>query len=148
MLVRTPFLIRFTETPSNGAIEFTPRHEFHRLWSMILFMFSMTDDSNTDPHNTAGDLCQFGDGFVWGGAAVVHLLGQRKAFELLDISSYLLAILHQVGRRTCTHFRMLRKMFEYTCIVTYTNICTCIYQELWHYPLLINQVTCTLTLAF
>ena len=89
MLVRTPFLIRFTETPSNGAIEFTPRHEFHRLWSMILFMFSMSDENNPDPRNLpiSGDLCQFGDGFVWGGAAIVHLLGQRKAFELLDIST-------------------------------------------------------------
>ena len=125
---------------------------------MILFMFSMSDEDNPDPHNTSGDLCQFGDGFVWGGAAIVHLLGQRKAFELLDISSYLLAILHQVfvwGWCTfvnaCSNMHAHAHICAHTCAHAHT--CThkhmhthmlthivCFLQEHWHYPELPHQV--------
>ncbi len=64
------------------------RFAFHHLWSMIVFMFCMSEVESPD----APDKHIFGDGFVMGGAALLHALGQHQPFELLDISGYLLAI--------------------------------------------------------
>lgn len=38
------------------------------------------------------DAVQFGDGFGLAGAAIIHLLGQRQQFELLDFSYHVLNV--------------------------------------------------------
>lgn len=38
------------------------------------------------------DAVQFGDGFGLAGAVIVHLLGQRQQFELLDFSYHVLNV--------------------------------------------------------
>lgn len=62
--------------------------EFHRLWSAINFTALFTASSG------GRDLTEayFGDGFVWGGATLVALLGQASRFEALDFGSHVVNV--------------------------------------------------------
>ncbi|CAN0578890.1 unnamed protein product, partial [Ectocarpus sp. 12 AP-2014] len=48
------------------------------------------------------DAVQFGDGFGLAGAVIMHLLGQRHQFELLDFSYHVLNV-NNFERCVCEH---------------------------------------------
>ena len=79
--------------PSNGALDHSSKEsrlEFHRIWSSIYFMYCMHDsESGGQDDSRLGD-AKFGDGFFWSACTLLHLLGQRERFELMDLSYYLL----------------------------------------------------------
>jgi len=63
--------------------------EFYRIWSCILFSFSMHDI-----HIQSSNSCYqtFGDGFMWAGCIIMHFLGQKLRFENFDFCYHLLRI--------------------------------------------------------
>jgi len=67
------------------------RVEFHRIWSCIYFMYCMHETGTDKDESKLGD-AQFGDGFFWSACALLHILGQRRKFELMDLSYYLLTV--------------------------------------------------------
>lgn len=92
-----------------AGIDVVKAGSFHRLWSTLTFLFNMqeqdqfaaavvsmkalNEDVNIGDENTnLPDLDVFGHGFPISGTLLLHLLGQRSVFELLDFSYYVLKI--------------------------------------------------------
>lgn len=50
------------------------------------------DTLESFPQARVTDAVQFGDGFGLAGAVIMHLLGQRHQFELLDFSCHVLNV--------------------------------------------------------
>jgi hypothetical protein len=72
---------------------------FHRLWSALSFLFAITeslDDEETPLGQGEDGLisneAEFGHGFLLAGSLLLHLLGQRAVFELLDFSRLILRV--------------------------------------------------------
>jgi hypothetical protein len=76
---------------------------FHRLWSALSFLFCIVDGAGeTATSATGGEVpasatlisneAEFGHGFTIAGCLLLHLLGQRSAFEVLDFSSHVLRL--------------------------------------------------------
>ncbi|CAM9940924.1 unnamed protein product, partial [Hapterophycus canaliculatus] len=62
---------------------------FRRLFSALNFLFCMPEAKG---EARVTDAVQFGDGFGLAGAVIMHLLGQRQQFELLDFSYHVLNV--------------------------------------------------------
>jgi cytoplasmic FMR1 interacting protein len=73
------------EPPANGVLEVEDTSEFYRIFSALNFVFCMPDAPGV-----VRDFDQFGDGFALAGTVLIHLLGQREIFELLDFSYHVL----------------------------------------------------------
>ena len=58
--------------------------EFHRVWSALVFL--VTNCMGEDPSGW-----NFGDGWVWAGCCLLHLLRQRWRFQSFDLSRHILA---------------------------------------------------------
>jgi hypothetical protein len=74
---------------------------FHRLWSALSFLFCIVDGAGETAVGADGgevpatatlisNEAEFGHGFTIAGCALLHLLGQRGVFEVLDFSGYVL----------------------------------------------------------
>jgi hypothetical protein len=62
-----------------------------RLWSSILFLFCLP------PPETHGvipvdDMTLFGEGFLWAGCLLIHLMGYRERFEFMDFSYHIMKL--------------------------------------------------------
>ncbi len=68
-------------TPSNGVLNVEVTDMFHRLYSVLNFLFCRAEPSSAVSH-----FDQFGDGFTMACVTIIHILGQRQQFELLDFS--------------------------------------------------------------
>jgi hypothetical protein len=70
--------------------------EFHRLWSIVLFVFCMPSTVSGVEESGAKksekvpglDYPEFGDGFLWGGALLLRLLNQWSRFRLYDWTTH------------------------------------------------------------
>jgi cytoplasmic FMR1 interacting protein len=88
---------------SNAAIEISNAKGFHRLFSALSFLFSMTESAEAaspvegeeeDELTQVSNEAEFGHGFTLTGCLLLHLLGQRSTFELMDFSYYVLKVAH------------------------------------------------------
>ncbi|CAM9167660.1 unnamed protein product, partial [Phaeothamnion confervicola] len=77
---------------ASGVVETEDSLEFHRLFSVLNFLFCMSEASYTEAGGQVVDYEQFGDGFALAGVTLMHLLGQRHAFEMLDFSYHVLNV--------------------------------------------------------
>ncbi len=71
--------------PSNGVLNVEGTDMFHGLYSVLNFLFCRVEPSSTVSH-----FDQFGDGFTMACVTIIHILGQRQQFELLDFSRQVL----------------------------------------------------------
>lgn len=67
---------------------------FHRLWAALSFLFCITESTGdqSEAETSLSNEAEFGHGFTLAGVMLIHLLGQRNIFELLDFSSHVLRI--------------------------------------------------------
>merc|ERR1740123_1587663 len=75
----------------NGLLDHKDPKDFARFWSATLFLF-LVPDEGSDPtqHNLImSDREFYGDGWSWGGAVILYLLGIRSRWQLLDFTNYL-----------------------------------------------------------
>jgi len=75
----------------NGLIDHKDPKDFSRFWTATLFLF-LVPDEGTDPtqkHLILSDREFYGDGWSWGGAVILYLLGIRSRWSLLDFTNYL-----------------------------------------------------------
>eukprot|EP00158_Paraphelidium_tribonemae_P007486 Partr_v1_DN28266_c0_g1_i2_m75668 putative cytoplasmic FMR1 interacting protein len=59
--------------------------EFSKLWSAVLFAFSIPPLTATDFTNRS----LYGDGFMWAGASIVHLFEETRGFKAFDFITFL-----------------------------------------------------------
>ncbi len=71
------------------AIDPRPQRQFHRIWSMLSFIYCMQPPEGMGMRSFNE---KFGDGFLWGGLTLLHLLGQRQRFDILNLSRFLLEL--------------------------------------------------------
>jgi cytoplasmic FMR1 interacting protein len=89
-------------TPEAGAvISVESTHEFYRLFSALLFIYSM-DNQNLDCY----DVC--GDGLLWAGCTIIHCLQQKNKFYAFDFTFHILnvneALPHDSNDRSTSSF--------------------------------------------
>ncbi|CAM9969264.1 unnamed protein product [Discosporangium mesarthrocarpum] len=65
---------------------------FSRLFSALSFLFCMPESGAEASRATVTDAVQYGEGFSLAGAVLIHLLGQRQQFELLDFSYHIINV--------------------------------------------------------
>jgi hypothetical protein len=60
--------------------------EFYRLWSIMEFLFIREQHVHTQGMTpaTLGDMEVFGDGFLWAGCSIVHMLQQHERDKVSD----------------------------------------------------------------
>ncbi|KAL6064809.1 Cytoplasmic FMR1-interacting protein [Balamuthia mandrillaris] len=73
--------------PENGIISIDSTTEFYRLWSALQFVFCLPPESTSMTHQE-----RFGDGFAWGGSALIYLLRQENRFCLFDFCYHILNV--------------------------------------------------------
>jgi hypothetical protein len=98
--------------PVNGVMHIEATQAFHRLFSALLFEFceisrSPIPSSSSSASSAAEDkepsssglgsgilpdAVEFGDGMLWGGCAIIHMLRQTETFRLLDFSGHVLGV--------------------------------------------------------
>ena len=91
------------ETNSGPYFAFAVKNAvgFHRLWSALSFLFCIVDGAGETAVSAGGgevpatatlisNEAEFGHGFTIAGCMLLHLLGQRATFEVLDFSNYVL----------------------------------------------------------
>lgn len=103
-----PFRSSWTEQrAANKAIELEASASFHRLWSALTFLFGIQssqyaenssrccEEITTQTENLTApisDDSQFGHGFFWSGAALIHIMEQKALFQALDFSRHVLRV--------------------------------------------------------
>ena len=103
------------DNPVNGVMYVDTTQAFHRLFSTILFEFceisrspisvDLSSSSCSQENQEGGngnsscvtasilpDSVEFGDGILWGGGAIIHMLKQTEVFRLLDFSGHVLGV--------------------------------------------------------
>lgn len=82
--------------PSNGVLDMHTCSDFARVFSVAQFLFctSPLEDAKdkTRLKNVLEEHSILGDGFMWGGCILVHLLGYAHRFEMLDLTYHILNI--------------------------------------------------------
>ena len=82
--------------PSNGVLEVEHTTEFYRLWSALIFLYSMKEKPSA--HEVANGLIpvpdekEFGHGFLLAGAMFIHMLGMTARFNVMDFSAHMLRV--------------------------------------------------------
>ncbi len=84
--------------PSNGVLNVEATDMFHSLYSVLNFLFCRVDPSLAVSH-----FDQFGDGFTMACVTIIHILGQRQQFELLDFSREVLDMRSYFGNNFQTN---------------------------------------------
>jgi cytoplasmic FMR1 interacting protein len=103
-----PFRSSWTEQqPSSKALDLESSGSFCRLWSALTFLFGIqssqygensskvSEVTNTHAENfraAISDDSQFGHGFFWSGAVLIHLMKQRALYQALDFSRHVLRV--------------------------------------------------------
>ena len=64
---------------------------FHRVWSVLTYLYA-TAPYQVDGRGTVENTTLFGDGLLFAGSLLLHVLCQRHRFDLLDFSSHVLAV--------------------------------------------------------
>lgn len=74
--------------PENGVLAMDSCFEYYRLWSAFMYIFCMPPSRllRVPPPET------YGDGFIWGGMALVHLMGQTDKFAAFDFGLHILNV--------------------------------------------------------
>ena len=80
-----------TSSTTSGALDTENSSEFHRLFSVLNFLFCMNEHKGGDKEELT-DEEEFGNGFAMTGILVMQILNQRSSFELLDLSYHLLSV--------------------------------------------------------
>lgn len=75
---------------AQGFVDAEGTLEFHRLYSAIQFLMNEIEEDGEPPDSEI-----FGDGLAWGGCVIIHVLGQRQRFNLLDYSYQLVKMADQ-----------------------------------------------------
>lgn len=57
---------------------------------MLLFLFCSFTKEELDENRT--NLDNFGESMLWAGCTIIHILGQRNRFEMLDFLNYLIKL--------------------------------------------------------
>jgi hypothetical protein len=80
--------------PTNGVLEIEAPKDLVRLWSCLQFIYcspplELTAQQVKEGRTKIIDIETFGDGFFWAGATLIHLMGFKPRFELLDFSYHI-----------------------------------------------------------
>jgi hypothetical protein len=80
--------------PANGVLEIEAPKDLVRLWSCLQFIYcspplELTAQQVKEGKQKIIDIENWGDGFFWAGATLLHLMGFRPRFELLDFSYHI-----------------------------------------------------------
>ena len=97
MMIKNNLLSEWTgPTPKNDALDVDNSPGFHRLWSTLTFLYCVQEmmPEILGSERSENDADQFGHGFAAAGCLLLHVLGQRNTFELLDFSYHVLSV-HQ-----------------------------------------------------
>mmetsp|Transcript_39820 Transcript_39820/g.66707 ORF Transcript_39820/g.66707 Transcript_39820/m.66707 type:complete len:1295 (-) Transcript_39820:208-4092(-) len=81
--------------PANGVLDTHSGSDFARVFSVAQFLFCVSPKEEMDGKETQRvfeEHALLGDGFAWGGCALVHLLGYSARFEMLDLCNHILSI--------------------------------------------------------
>jgi cytoplasmic FMR1 interacting protein len=98
--------VEWASIPSESSAEpFAVKNAtgFHRLWSALNFLFCIVDGAGETAVSAGGgevpasatlisNEAEFGHGFTIAGCALLHLLGQRATFDVLDFSAHVLQL--------------------------------------------------------
>jgi cytoplasmic FMR1 interacting protein len=76
-----------TTIPSEDDLMVEHSNEFYRLWSAMLFCFSIPT-SQTEFSNRE----LFGEGFLWAGCVLMHLFKEEKRFKAFDFVNFLVFV--------------------------------------------------------
>eukprot|EP00456_Euglypha_rotunda_P010037 TRINITY_DN1240_c0_g1_i2.p1 TRINITY_DN1240_c0_g1~~TRINITY_DN1240_c0_g1_i2.p1 ORF type:complete len:683 (-),score=97.03 TRINITY_DN1240_c0_g1_i2:19-1845(-) len=63
-----------------------------RLWSCLLFLFCRPPDKPGPDGQIVDDQVVFGEGILWAGCLLIHLMGYKSRFEFLDFSYHILKL--------------------------------------------------------
>jgi len=63
-----------------------------RLWSVLLFLFCRAPDKPAPGTAAVDDQAAFGEGVLWAGSLLIHLMGYRARFEFMDFSYHVLKL--------------------------------------------------------
>ncbi|GBG76995.1 hypothetical protein CBR_g23326 [Chara braunii] len=74
--------------PTNGLLETRPMQDFCSLYSALQFIFCL--DQPEPGQETHWE--KYGDALSWGACSIIYLLGQRRRFEMVDFSCYLMRV--------------------------------------------------------
>eukprot|EP00471_Norrisiella_sphaerica_P011983 CAMPEP_0184501642 /NCGR_PEP_ID=MMETSP0113_2-20130426/48214_1 /TAXON_ID=91329 /ORGANISM="Norrisiella sphaerica, Strain BC52" /LENGTH=1294 /DNA_ID=CAMNT_0026890469 /DNA_START=114 /DNA_END=3998 /DNA_ORIENTATION=- len=81
--------------PANGVLDTHRGSDFARVFSVAQFLFCVSPITVKDGKEVKTGLEEhaiLGDGFSWGGCALIHLLGYASRFEMLDLCYHILNI--------------------------------------------------------
>ncbi|GAB6019487.1 Cytoplasmic FMR1-interacting protein 1 [Chamberlinius hualienensis] len=93
--------------PMNGVINLEECVEFHRLWSVLQFVYCLPVGEN---NFTVEQL--FGEGLHWAGCAMIVLLGQQRRFEALDFCYHILKVQRVDGKEGNVKGVPLKRMVD------------------------------------
>eukprot|EP00808_Paulinella_micropora_P032344 g67638.t1 len=76
--------------PKDGMIlNVESPNDIIRLWSCLLFLFTAPPDTLPEGGD---DITVFGEGFLWAGCLLIHLMGYRDRFEFMDFNYHILKL--------------------------------------------------------
>eukprot|EP00457_Paulinella_chromatophora_P000349 gb/GEZN01000349.1/.p1 GENE.gb/GEZN01000349.1/~~gb/GEZN01000349.1/.p1 ORF type:complete len:1473 (-),score=270.12 gb/GEZN01000349.1/:312-4730(-) len=80
--------------PTGGSIlNVESPNDIIRLWSCLLFLFTAPPEPRPDDANSyLDDMTIFGEGFLWAGCLLIHLMGYRARFEFMDFNYHILKL--------------------------------------------------------
>eukprot|EP00463_Aulacantha_scolymantha_P000276 TRINITY_DN1156_c0_g1_i2.p1 TRINITY_DN1156_c0_g1~~TRINITY_DN1156_c0_g1_i2.p1 ORF type:complete len:170 (+),score=23.48 TRINITY_DN1156_c0_g1_i2:196-705(+) len=78
--------------PDGQVIEVENPADFARFFSALLFLFCQVPTKIPELETKIDDIEVFGVGFLWGGCAILHLLGLTRRFMMLDFTYYILKL--------------------------------------------------------
>mmetsp|Transcript_5680 Transcript_5680/g.13826 ORF Transcript_5680/g.13826 Transcript_5680/m.13826 type:complete len:1293 (-) Transcript_5680:418-4296(-) len=82
--------------PANGVLDTHSGSDFARVFSVAQFVFCISPSERKEGKAAIGGGLEehaiLGDGFAWGGCALVYLLGYASRFEMLDLCNQILGI--------------------------------------------------------
>ncbi|CAM9522542.1 unnamed protein product, partial [Chrysoparadoxa australica] len=80
--------LRFTwqgAQADNCVLDVNEDYAFFRMYSALLFLFCIPENTGPGREQVVNDWVEFGDGFALAGSVIMHLLQQHQKFELLDM---------------------------------------------------------------
>mmetsp|Transcript_3212 Transcript_3212/g.4850 ORF Transcript_3212/g.4850 Transcript_3212/m.4850 type:complete len:1295 (+) Transcript_3212:39-3923(+) len=83
------------EEPANGVLDTHRGTDFARVFSIAQFIFCISPTKMIDGKEVKSGMEEhaiLGDGFLWGGTVLVHLLGYTSRFEMLDLCNHIINI--------------------------------------------------------
>ena len=78
------------DTPETDMSTYETTKAFHRVWSSVQFLFCTANFDTQMGH--MDNITLFGEGVPTAGCLILHMLGQRRRFELFDFSLHTFAV--------------------------------------------------------